>query len=466
MTIPGPAASVLNAILVQDPDGTPLPMGRATFSQSGEPPALPSLANDVVPMPQDGLADANLTTTGFLSTLGLTGATAPARWVGGTTSGAPTTGTWLAGDFVIDQSGFIWVCNVAGSPGSWNSATGGGVTSVTAADTSVIVGGTVSAPIVSTNTLDVIAADHPPAAAVAMNSKKITGLANGTTSTDAAAFGQVGVTSLTAADTSIVVAGTAGAPTVATNTLDVIAADHPAAANWSNNSHKITSLLNGSSAQDAAAFGQIPTADSTAANILANGNQAAGSNGHWADSGHVHPAGVWVPADNGLLAATSMLDAAGTQSGALTAGTVYLNRVNIRVTQTYSTAWWLTSAAGTGASTGSFVGLYSSAGTLLTSSSDIASKLTSTGAQSQNFTTPQSLTAGTFVWVALVVNLATTQPQLRCSAINVPATLNLNLTAANFRSATNGTGQTSLPGPITPSSNTSGTANSIWFGLS
>ncbi len=68
------------------------------------------------------------------------------------------------------------------------------------------------------------------------------------------------VTSVTAADTSVVVGGTATDPTIRTNTLDVIAADHPPAANWSNNSHKITSLSNGSSAQDAAAFGQIPTA--------------------------------------------------------------------------------------------------------------------------------------------------------------------------------------------------------------
>ena len=68
-----------------------------------------------------------------------------------------------------------------------------------------------------------------------------------------------GVSSVTAADTSVVVAGTAANPTVRTNTLDVIAADHPPAADWSNNSHKITNLANGSAAQDAAAFGQIPT---------------------------------------------------------------------------------------------------------------------------------------------------------------------------------------------------------------
>ncbi len=72
--------------------------------------------------------------------------------------------------------------------------------------------------------------------------------------------GGSGVASVTAGDTSIVVNNTDPAnPTVETGTLDVIATDHPPAANWSNNSKKITSLANGASAQDAAAFGQIPT---------------------------------------------------------------------------------------------------------------------------------------------------------------------------------------------------------------
>ncbi len=65
------------------------------------------------------------------------------------------------------------------------------------------------------------------------------------------------VTGVTAADTSVVIGGTATAPTISTGSLDVIAADHPPAANWSNNSHKITSLANGSAASDAAAFGQV-----------------------------------------------------------------------------------------------------------------------------------------------------------------------------------------------------------------
>jgi len=68
------------------------------------------------------------------------------------------------------------------------------------------------------------------------------------------------VTSVAAADASIVVSGTpTTTPTVATGTLDVVATQHPPAAAWSNNSKKITNVANGSGAQDAAAFGQLPS---------------------------------------------------------------------------------------------------------------------------------------------------------------------------------------------------------------
>lgn len=57
---------------------------------------------------------------------GLTGATQPTRFVGGTASGHPTTGTFAVGDFVIDQTGTMWICTAAGTPGTWSQVTGGG----------------------------------------------------------------------------------------------------------------------------------------------------------------------------------------------------------------------------------------------------------------------------------------------------------------------------------------------------
>jgi hypothetical protein len=56
--------------------------------------------------------------------LALTGATAATRYVGGTASGAPATGTFAVGDFVIDQTGKVYVCTTAGSPGTWSQVGG------------------------------------------------------------------------------------------------------------------------------------------------------------------------------------------------------------------------------------------------------------------------------------------------------------------------------------------------------
>jgi parallel beta-helix repeat protein len=49
--------------------------------------------------------------TGAVAVSGAPGAAAGARFVGGTTSGAPTSGSWLAGDFAIDHTGKIWIYN-------------------------------------------------------------------------------------------------------------------------------------------------------------------------------------------------------------------------------------------------------------------------------------------------------------------------------------------------------------------
>ena len=89
------------------------------------------------------------TATGYLSTrsgvksiglaVGLTGATAASRYVGATASGAPVTGTFAVGDWIIDQTGKIYVATVAGTPGTWvqvGSGGGGGasITQVTFAE--------------------------------------------------------------------------------------------------------------------------------------------------------------------------------------------------------------------------------------------------------------------------------------------------------------------------------------------
>lgn len=62
-----------------------------------------------------------------LSASGLTGATAGGRFVGATAAGAPVAGTFAVRDFVVDANGVVWVCTVAGTPGTWvNAATPAG----------------------------------------------------------------------------------------------------------------------------------------------------------------------------------------------------------------------------------------------------------------------------------------------------------------------------------------------------
>jgi len=53
----------------------------------------------------------------------LTGATNATRYVGGNTSGAPASGTFAVGDFTVNGDGSVYVCTVAGSPGTWVNLT-------------------------------------------------------------------------------------------------------------------------------------------------------------------------------------------------------------------------------------------------------------------------------------------------------------------------------------------------------
>jgi hypothetical protein len=203
--------------------------------------------------------------------------------------------------------------------------------------------------------------------------------------------------------------------------------------------------------------------DSGTSAVVVNRNGITADSYASGTSYQLNPAGSsgeqWAPEDNGLLVALGDPWVT-TATDTMIAGTIYLMKLTIRRNMTISNIWILVNSAGSGTSTGSFAGLYSSAGTLLSGSADIAAKLTATGPQEIALTTPQALTAGTFVWVALVSNLSSTQPGLHGAdaSANQP---NVNLTAATYRFATNGTG-TSLPGSITPASNSQTAALTMW----
>ncbi len=65
-------------------------------------------------------------TSPIVVSAGTTGASAASRWPGATTGGAPASGTFSTGDFIITQDGHIFVCTAGGSPGTWRDVAGTG----------------------------------------------------------------------------------------------------------------------------------------------------------------------------------------------------------------------------------------------------------------------------------------------------------------------------------------------------
>jgi hypothetical protein len=121
-------------------EGTPCTTAGWTRSTNALPPVKPAIPSNSVLLAELYIASTTTTitsgnivdkTTPAVSTMyaptGLTGATTLTRYVGGTAGGPPTSGTFLAGDYVIDNSGNIWVCTTGGTSGTWAAITAVGV---------------------------------------------------------------------------------------------------------------------------------------------------------------------------------------------------------------------------------------------------------------------------------------------------------------------------------------------------
>lgn len=93
---------------ITDDNGIERLDGTLTFTDSANQPG-----------PQASPTFTGIVTAPALAISGLTGAVTASRYVGGTATVAPTTGTFAVGDFVISANGATWVCTVAGTPGTW-----------------------------------------------------------------------------------------------------------------------------------------------------------------------------------------------------------------------------------------------------------------------------------------------------------------------------------------------------------
>lgn len=151
---------------------------------------------------------------------------------------------------------------------------------------------------------------------------------------------------------------------------------------------------------------------------------------------------------------------------ALTGGTVYLAKLHItRTVAVTSLYWWMPVAGVTPTAGQNFGGLYGSDGTRLATADADATVTATVGLQT--LTIPSTtLTAGEFVWASLVFN-ASTLPTLSYAsgATGASSACNVGLTAATYRYATAGTGQTSLPATITPASNVGSLLAGPWMAV-
>lgn len=184
--------------------------------------------------------------------------------------------------------------------------------------------------------------------------------------------------------------------------------------------------------------------------------------------------GVQVPAstqqsgDQGLISWSYDPAVASNSTALSTSGVLHLVKVVLRYPKTITNLLYQINTLGSVLTSGQcFVGLYDFTGTLRGTSTDQSAAWETGGTAgffSTALVTPYVAPAGNY-WVAFCVN-GTTGPALaRGNGLaGAGATVNAGLTAATYRAALNGTGNTSLPTPITPSANTQDTV-AYWVGL-
>ena len=198
---------------------------------------------------------------------GLTGATVATRYVGGTTNGSPTSGTFAVGDFVIDQSGTIWVCTTAGTPGTWTTTISSHLSlrsasaTVTRNETTIFSGSTASQTLTApSNPIDgstwtVINKSSVSVALSFTPSMVPLGSGTGVTSYTVSSGGAYSFVNYNGSQWYMV--ATNGADHLVDYSSVSLSAWGAPTADLSAGSNKITNLSNGTVSTDAATFGQV-----------------------------------------------------------------------------------------------------------------------------------------------------------------------------------------------------------------
>lgn len=169
-------------------------------------------------------------------------------------------------------------------------------------------------------------------------------------------------------------------------------------------------------------------------------------------------------ADSGFLAWNYDIGVTATAT-APTTNVVNLIRVNVRQPLLVTNVVLASTAGGASLTSGqNFVGLLSSAGTLVGTSADQTVAWGSSGLKPAALVSGPFTVAPPFVWVVFVSNTSSTTPTFFRSGALAAAAMNPGFTVSTARWATNGTATTALAS-VTPGSSTlAGTG--YWAGLS
>lgn len=151
----------------------------------------------------------------------------------------------------------------------------------------------------------------------------------------------------------------------------------------------------------------------------------------------------------------------------IASATIYLQKIEVPYTKTFTSLDFSVATAHVGNSN-TQLGMYSSAGTYLTSSADISTTVQSTGAKSVNLAAAQTITGGpsVFVWVAYHAGVTGGTPGVIRG--HSALCMNVGCGASNLRSASiagHATNPLATIGNLTPSSMAANSVTNIWFGV-
>ena len=377
---------------------------------------------------------------------GLTGATAATRYVGGTTNGAPTSGTFAVGDFIVDQTATIWVCTTAGTPGTWWSTISNHAVLRTATATAGKNEVTIFSGSTASQTISAVASPVDGATWTFINQGTVNVTAGFTSNSMYPLGSSSSVTSyVIAPNSSYTFINYNGGNWYMTSTNDL------------DNGTGIVKVTNGGTGTATApAVGSIPVATSTSAYTpLAIGANATvltsnGTTATWAAPAGASVPPVYSPAVNGLKAWTFDPGAAtlGVNTAQADSTTTYYFAVYLLAGTTYSTAWapYLAGASGRTVT----IGIYNST-TKLAVTGALSTTSTSSGVATGNFTSAYTPSVSGVYWIALKNSNSNTQwltntatSSTNSASINFPITSG-TLNTLTARSSALGT---VLPSPL------------------